>query len=442
MHGDEPRERGVTRVGPRRGGGSSGLDRRAFLAALSCGAVSAGSSYAWADRLAPSLQGELASYRACLAALRRRNPGVRRLPPSSFFLFGAGPRRSKLVYQTGALREDGGSVVARWEVVEERIVPSAYAVELKTAASESVRIYEDESGVWIEQGGERRAVARGEVRLPAFEGHPWAPVLRALHHEILVNVVADGPLPNRFVYRRPWYRDGAMVAMVLRRTGNLDLVLRDWILKLAEPFDRNNGGVKEADNPGQLLYLLSLVAAGREHPLVAAAVEALGRFEAREPGPSGSGEPRLFVSGPSDFAPHPVYQTKWAKLGLRSVGAPDPYTVPRLADSYSSLFWWDYRDLHVPGARFDAEAAEHYPYLVWAEDHFYGETRGLVGDRDYPLSWESRASQADYEGLRALVPAFAEAKLAAPHTWHAAEMFLLLHELRLARGGGPGPSSG
>ena len=114
MHGDEPRERGATRVGPRAGGGASGLSRRSFLAALSGGAlVSAAGTNAWADRLAPSLQGELASYRACLAALRRRNPGVRKLPPSSFFLFGAGPRRPKLVYQAGALREDGGSVVAR-----------------------------------------------------------------------------------------------------------------------------------------------------------------------------------------------------------------------------------------------------------------------------------------------------------------------------------------
>jgi len=117
-------------------------------------------------------------------------------------------------------------------------------------------------------GGERRAVARGGVKQPAFEGHPWAPVLRALHHEILVNVAPDGPLPNRFVYRRPGYGDAAMVTMVLRRTGNLDLVLRDWILNIGEPFGRNNDGAKEADNPGQVLYLLSLVAAGSEHPLV------------------------------------------------------------------------------------------------------------------------------------------------------------------------------
>lgn len=48
------------------------------------------------------------------------------------------------------------------------------------------------------------------------------------------------------------------------------------------------------------------------------------------------------------------------------------------------------------------------------------------GSRDYPLTWERRASQARYEGLRAIAPVYAEQRLAAPHTWHAAEAFLLL----------------
>jgi hypothetical protein len=365
----------------------------------------------------PSLAADLVAYRECLDRLRRRHPGSRALPRSSFFLLGAGPRRPMLVYQAGVLREDGGPVVRRWEVAGEAIVPSAYTVELRLRGGGAVRILEDEEGLWVEEGRSRTALARSRVSLPTFDGHPWGPVLRVLHHEILVNITEAGPLPNRFVYRTPWYRDGAMVAMVLKATGNLDL-LRGWILGLREPFDRNNAGETEADNPGQLLFLASFVA-DQTHPAVPKALEALRRYERRvESGP--------YVEGRSDFAPHPVYQTKWAKWGLRALGLPDPYVVPRGFDSYSALFWWDFREAHVAGPRFDVEAAQHYPYLTWAEDHFHGTTNGLVGDRDYPLTWESRASQADYQAIRPLAPAHADAQLAAPHTWHAAEMFLLL----------------
>jgi hypothetical protein len=363
------------------------------------------------------LGAEIAAYRACLSRLRSRNKVSRTLPEAPFLLFGAGPRRPKLVYRSGVLQEDGGAVVRRWDVAAEMFVPSAYLVSLRLRGDAVVRIAEDEEGLWLEEGESRTALGRGPVRLPAFEGHPWGPVLRALHHEILVNVAEVGPLPNRIVYRKPWYRDGAIVGMVLKETGNLDL-LREWVLGLREPFDRNNAGEAEADNPGQALYLASLVS-DRSHPVVSRALAALRGLERR-------GEGAAWIEGRSDFAAHPVYQTKWAKWGLRALALPDPYVVPRVHDPYSSLFWWAFRSEHVAGPGFDAGAGIDYPYLAWAEDHFLGTARGPVGDRDSPLSWESRASQAEYEALRPIAPACAAARLASPHTWHAAEMFLAL----------------
>lgn len=68
--------------------------------------------------------------------------------------------------------------------------------------------------------------------------------------------------------------------------------------------------------------------------------------------------------------------------------------------------------------------------LAWAEDHFYGEKRGPLGNRDYPLSWEANASQADYKRMNRISPLYSEQKLSVPHTWHAAEMFLRLLEAR------------
>ncbi len=110
----------------------------------------------------------------------------------------------------------------------------------------------------------------------------------------------------------------------------------------------------------------------------------------------------------------------------KASGAPSSAGVPPVKDSYSALFWWDYRDAHVPGG--DARDRGNYPSLGWAVDHFHGEKGSPISNRDYPLTWEQRASQADYLKLDVLDPVFAREKIAAPHTWHAAEVFLYLLE--------------
>jgi hypothetical protein len=306
-------------------------------------------------------------------------------------------------------------VVREWKLVSETIVPPAYLVALETAEGRRVTLSEDEAAIWIEEGGRREAVpgTSSPVKLPTFEGHPYARVLRVLHQELLVNITAAGPVPNFFVYDKPWYRDGAMMALAFKETGNLDRI-REWILGLREPFDRNNAGETEADNLGQALFLVSL-ASDAKHPLVAAVLAAVPRFEAT--GPQGT-----FIRGRSDFAEHPAYQTKWLKFGLRSLGLPDPYTAPDVADGYSALFWMDYRDRYTPGR--DADDRDNYPYLGWACDHFHGVKKSPISNRDYPLTWERKASQARYPGLRVLDAAYTEQKVAAPHTWHAAEIFL------------------
>jgi len=206
-----------------------------------------------------------------------------------------------------------------------------------------------------------------------------------------------------------------MMAMVFAKTGNLGLI-KDWVLGLRDPFDKNNGGETEADNLGQALYLISLVG-DQMHPLVPAIRRELTRFEKGR-----------HIEGRSDFAPHPVYQTKWAKFGLMSLGLDDPYCVPKTADSYATLFWWAYKDDDKPGQQ--VIASDDYPYLTWAGCHYASQKKGKLSDRDYPLTWESRASQARYDGMRRIAPVYAEQKLCAPHTWHAAEAFLYLLEDR------------
>lgn len=322
-----------------------------------------------------------------------------------------GPRK-KYVYQDGILRDAVfGEVIRQWRVRGCFPDPGQYRIVLDTDEGQ-VTLAEDAEAFWIEQHGERHALSRGGVVLPDFADHRRAPLLRALHAELLVNILPWGPMPNLWVYTRPWYRDAAMMALCFERTGNVNL-LRPWIGGLRSPYDYNNQGIAEADNLGQTLYLASL-AGDDGHTLVEMTLKEIPRFR------TGS-----HICGQTDFADRPVYQTKWLKYGLLRLGLDDPYEIPTIADAYSSLFWMDFRDQHAAHPRFDREHLDLYPYLHWAEAHFYGDPPPeTVSERTFPLTREVRASQADYSRMTFLSPAWPAAQWSSPHTWHAAEMFL------------------
>jgi hypothetical protein len=364
------------------------------------------------DRWADAVAGRKA-YRAVLEKVRKTHGGSYHLPAVEFFLFGMGSR-DKFIYADGKLRNAlTGKLVREWEVEEQVIAPAEYMVVVRTKGEKTVAVIEDEEGVWVEADGKREALSKGAVKMPDFRKHPYAPALRVLHQELLVNVIGGKPVPNFLVYDRPWYRDAAMMAMAFARTGNLPLV-KDWILNLDEPYDKNNRGETEPDNLGQALYLVSLVS-DKSHPLVPKVRKEFARFEKAN---------GAYIEGRTDFAPHPVYQTKWAKFGLRSLGLDDPYTVPQVRDSYATLFWWAYKDADLKGQAVPAD--DRYPYLVWAGSHYAGKTAGKLSDRDYPLTWEADASYAKYDGMKAVGPEYVKVRTCAPRAWHAAEAFLYL----------------
>ncbi|WP_144051665.1 hypothetical protein [Fibrisoma limi] len=379
----------------------------------------------------PEPEEALKRYQTTLTQLRQEHPNHRDLPDLKFFLFGMGDRL-KLIYRNGRLLNAlTGNIEEQWRVEREVIVPSEYLVQLTLAGetppqSRTIQIREDENGVWILQPDKRPKLipgTRSRVNLPTFADKAYGPVLRVLHQELLINVINGRPVPNFLVYARPWFRDAALMAMVLRATDNLSLI-RDWIMAIRDPFDRNNRGIAEADNLGQVLFLISLVS-DKSHPAVAMVLDSVRRFTKD-----------THIVGRTDYAEHPVFQTKWLKYGLKALNLPDPYVIPAQYDTYSALVWWAYRDQHVAGKKFDDETGRNYPYLVWAEDNFYGqsgasEKRGMVGSLDYPLSWEQQASAAHYPSLTVLERDLVKQKLAFPHTWHAAEMFLLLSQQQL-----------
>ncbi len=334
------------------------------------------------------------------------------LPDFKFYLFGMGNRR-KILYKKGMLLDAlTGGKVRKWDLKAETICAPEYTVTLKTLKAEKVIIREDEEAVWIEEDGEVTCLTRGHLKLPTFEGATYPPLLRVLHHEILINIVDGKPLPNFFVYQRPWYRDGAMMCMCLEKTGNLHLV-KDWILGLREPFDRNNAGDCEPDNFGQALYMISLVS-DASHQLVKAILQTIPWFKKGK-----------YIVGLTDHRERPVYQTKWLKFGLRQLGLDDPFEIPKVFDEYSALFWMDHKEAHVDGPPFDEKAKELYPYLGWAEAHFHKWPPPVTYSEDqYPMTWEAHASQANYEGMALISQEYVDRRICAPHAWHAAEMFL------------------
>lgn len=337
------------------------------------------------------------------------------LPDIQFFLYGMGDRQ-KYLYKGGALVDPfTGHVHYTWDVAHEKIIADEYRVEITLKQGSIVRIEETESGIYLHENESTTALVESDIKLPDFKGNKHRSYLRILHQEILINIVDGKPLPNFFVYGKPWYRDAAMMAMVLEKTGNLHCI-KDWVLSLTEPYDCNNK-CEEPDNLGQLLYLISLFS-DMSYPLVDRILSEIPKWKKDN-----------HICGITDGNPHPVYQTKWLKFGLQKLGLDDPYIIPSVPDSYSALFWWDYTDAHEESDRFSEKSSDLYPYLKWAEDHFYG----LPFDfercaKSYPLTWEAKASCAEYDGMQIVDPSFSTDKICVPHTWHAAEIFLYLIE--------------
>jgi len=368
----------------------------------------------------------LKDYRVELESFRDEFGGSRNMPDVKWFQFGMG-NRTKLIYKNGALiNAITTDTLYKWQVAEEYILPAEYKVILKTNKGNWISIIEDSASVKIYEDSISKVILGTEnrLKLPDFKNYKYPKIMKVLHHEILINIINGLPLPNFYVYAKPWRRDAAMMTMCLNATGNTGLI-KDWALSLTDPYDRNNAGETEADNLGQTLYILSFFS-DKNNKLVRQILKEAKKFEVIE-------EKGIYIRGRSDFHEAPVYQTKWLKYGLKSMKLPDKYIIPEIADDYSALFWWDYKEHYVPGNMFrsnDANDRKKYPYLGWACDHFHGEKKSPISNRDYPITWEIKASQANYSGMASIDSAYVNDQNSSPHTWHTCEILLYLLDIK------------
>ena len=357
----------------------------------------------------------LQTYRDNLSTLRKEHTNGRNLPLVNFFFFGMGDRL-KMVYKEGILyNAKTGKALRRWKAKTAIIVPSEYLVHLELENGKAVDIQEDTQGVYIYENNMQVIMAESRLGLPLFEGKKYAPVLRVLHHEILMNVDEGMPLPNFLVYQKTTYRAAAMMTMVLKQTNNLNLI-SNWVANLKEPYNRSIEGSPEIDNLGEALYIVSTVSDSK-HPLIDKILEEADGYKNSD-----------YIEGKTEDSFHPVYQTKWIKFGLKALGISDNYKIPLIYDNYSPVFWLDFKTQNVGGRQFDDITSLNSPYLTWAEDHTFNQKRAIVSLVDYPLSWESESKSANYLGMNVVDPIYTQSKICATHGWHAAEMFLLLME--------------
>lgn len=354
-------------------------------------------------------------YRDNLSILRKNHTNGRNLPPTNFFFFGMGDR-IKMLYKDGVLYNvKTGKAIRRWKVKTAMIVPSEYLVHIELENGKAVDIQEDDRGIYIYENTMQVIVAESTLNLPSFEGKKYAPILKVLHHEILINIDEGIPLPNFLVYQKPSYRVASMMIRVLKQTGNLNIVT-NWVMNLQEPYDRSVEGSAEVDNLGEVLYIISEVA-DNKHPLIEKILDELEGYKNND-----------YIEGKTDDSYHPVYQTKWIKFGLKSLGILDNYKIPPIYDSYSPVFWLDFKNQVIESKTFDETTNLNFPYLTWATNHTLNQKSAIVSLSDYPLSWEAENKSANYSGMDIVNQAYTQSKLCATHGWHASEMFLLLTE--------------
>ena len=333
-------------------------------------------------------------------------------PEKQFFLFGMG-HRQKTVYKNGKLIDcSDNSVIYSWDLEKEEFIFDRYTVILTLKDGSTVRIYENAEGVYVND----ICISASRLNLPDFEEYKYPKQLRIIHHEILISFKGTEPVPNIYVYDKAWYRDGAMMALALEKTGNIEL-LRPWAESVTELYDKNNKGNCEPDNLGQLAFILSFFV-NNDHPMVKAILDEAMRI--MENG---------CLTGITDYNHHEIYSTLWLKFGLSRLGInTDFISIPQQFDDYARMFWMDKSEVETE-TPYENKYDALYPYLWWARQHFInGDIDEELLEIKYPMSWEIKASEANYDAITPLSEEYAKNKCGAPHSWHAAEMFMYLIE--------------
>lgn len=334
-----------------------------------------------------------------------------------YYYFGMGNRK-KYYYKANQIIEiDSKKVVKEFDEKEHYLIPNLYTVLIETKNGKFIKIMEDEDGVHFIENNKEEILEGTDVKLSleTFENQKYQNVKKVLYGELLFNIKDSIIYPNIIVYQNPWYRDAAITCMVLKQTNNTDLIT-DWVMNIEDIYDRQNNGVEEVDNLGELLYILSTQEKRREDLIkrIEDEAERIARLN-----PNG-----YYLYGKTDFGDQYLYQNLWYEFGLRSLGKTSSFDINSIPeDLYSKMAWWSNYSLND---KTPFETSKEYPYLSYASRHKLGEGVIVLNENLYPLSWESFASSAVYQNYQGLENGLSEVNISPLHSWSASELLLWL----------------
>lgn len=348
--------------------------------------------------------------------LRKYHPKeVNFLNSENYYFFGLGNRR-KLLFQDNALIDIAtGKTVYFWNVASSLVIPNEYTVLIETFKSEYIKIYEDNDGVHYNINGHDSIIEGTDtkINLYDFKGEKWSNTKKVLYSEIFFNIKDSKIYPNIIVYDNPWYRDAAMASMVLNYTGNTDLI-SDWINSITEVYDKQNKGMSEPDNLGELLYIISTQDKPNNELIQKIEIEANRVAKNNKAG--------YYLTGQTDYSVKPLYQNLWYQCGINRLGKEFPFSLKGLDDDYGYLTLW--MDNKVTNKKYLVDI--NYPYLSVATYHKLKKGSFPMNSNLYPLSWEKNASEANYKKMQILGNNYVDDKISPLHVWSAAELLLLL----------------
>lgn len=308
-----------------------------------------------------------------------------------FFIFGMGLREKLILTE----KENGKYQLINYsnnkkiildDLTNVKIIPEDYKVECTNINKEKIIILENEKGIYIIEKNKTTTISDRKINIPNFEKYKKSKELKILFQEVMVNVTTKGPTPNFIAYPTPWYRDAAIVTMVLEKTDNLSEII-DWINNIETMYDENNGS-KEPDNLGEVLYLLSFSTVDKS-----AIINKILK-EAQE-----ISKDKDYISGITDGELHPVYQTKWLKFGMEKLGIDSSkYIIPNILDSYGDLTYFYQKNKTNSNKLNEKFFDKRWPYLYYARLNFYDKVINY-NEGKYPLSSEWEPSKANFDNM-------------------------------------------
>lgn len=335
---------------------------------------------------------------------------------SDYYYFGLGNRKKYLYKPNKIIDIETKKEIITFKEKEHMIVPNLYTVIIETIDGDFIKIEENEDGIFYIVNDKKKILdgTKKHINLYDFSDQKYRNIKKVLYGEILFNIKDSVIYPNVIVYDKPWYRDAAIASMVLKYTNNTDLI-KNWVSNISDIYDLQNAGIKEADNLGELLYILS-TQEDINYELVNKIQEEANQI-------ASSNEDGYYIKGQTDFGNMYLYQNLWYKLGMESIGREYPFDLSIIPeDRYALMAWWsDYQTIDT-----NAIESVEYPYLTYASRHKLNSGKIVMNINLYPLSWEINASQAKYNNYEGIDNLMKNDKTSPIHTWAASELLLWL----------------